>query len=337
MKQRLWLIAFLLLSISLRQGHSLGTPVAQVTVSVVDDRGTPVTGAVVLVSTFKKWIPGDNFGHDENRTEKRVADTNGLARISIPCLTGEISFYPQTPDGFYGSYGRDFWFTNKLNGRWQPWNPTAEVALLRILDPVPMYAKNVGWGAPFKIPASDSPVAYDLVEGDWVTPYGKGKTADFTFRFHAEPSRYVTNEYRSLSRLFDQSLTLDLSNSGDGIQAFYAKPFRGSYLRLPRTAPEAGYTNHWYWHIFTHSATQAVEGATRSDQNFIFRVRSVVESGQVVRAMYGKIHGDIEFSDKGELRFTYYLNPNTSSRSLEFDLNQNLFTNLPDLEQVREP
>jgi hypothetical protein len=61
-------------------------------------------------------------------------------------------------------------------------------------------------------------------------------------------------------------------------------------------------------------------------------------SGNVTSALYGKIYGDFS-QDIGNdaVRFTYYLNPEPNSRNMEFDPKQNLFKNLPPLEQVTAP
>ena len=42
------------------------------------------------------------------------------------------------------------------------------------------------------------------------------------------------------------------------------------------------------------------------------------EHGNIISAQYGKIYGDF-------LSFTYYLNPTSNDRSIEFDPDKNLF------------
>ena len=41
-----------------------------------------------------------------------------------------------------------------------------------------MYARN----ARIKIPVIGKAIGFDLIEGDWIQPYGKGKSADFLFQ-----------------------------------------------------------------------------------------------------------------------------------------------------------
>ena len=75
------------------------------------------------------------------------------------------------------------------------------------------------------------------------------------------------------------------------------------------------------------------------DANYFFRVRSKTDDkGNVTNALYGKIYGDFgENFGRGELNFIYYLNPKPNSRNMEFNPQQNLFTNLPPLERVTAP
>lgn len=75
----------------------------------------------------------------------------------------------------------------------------------------------------------------------------------------------------------------------------------------------------------------------------MFRVRTVLDDeGNIVSARYGKIYGPIEYGESdsgsgGKIRFTYYLNPTPNDRNVEFDPEQNLFTDLKISEEVRSP
>lgn len=307
---------------------------ARFIVHVQDETGTSIPSATVRAGFGTSMKAGTGWGTVQNLVSEET-DENGFAAFN-GTTDSFVDVDAQKP-GFYPTYGSSIRFTNTVRHKLQPWNPTIELMLLRVIDPVPMYAKHVEYTRALKGPSLPMPTAYDLMQGDWVAPCGKGQSTDVVFYIQSKPTQTATNIYGTSSILPDMTLTVTVPGDGNGLQVFYVKPYQGSHLRLPRTAPQQGYTNHWVRRFYRPGVNEPVQGDSRSDQNFIFRVRSVMESGQVVRAMYGKIHGDIEFSDKGELRFTYYLNPNTASRSLEFDLNQNLFTNLPDLEQVREP
>ena len=98
------------------------------------------------------------------------------------------------------------------------------------------------------------------------------------------------------------------------------------------------YASDW-WQLFAN--TDARSTLTWSNRlgnlgsvdiyNFYFRVRTKLdESGNVVSARYGKIYGDLA-------QFTYYFNPTPNDRNVEFDLKQNLMTNLKPNEGVSQP
>ncbi len=306
-----------------------GTPNAQVTIHVFSDAGSVATGIVIGASTFAKHIPGEGFGRDEYATVGGTTDTNGMVTLSVQSLTGAIAFGPQVPlIGFYWSRGDRIQFTNVVDGRWQPWNPTVELRLQRIVDPIPLYARKFGEGQPITIPAVSLPVGFDLVVADWLAPYGKGETADFIFKLESR----VTGD-----KDFDATLDVTFSNSGDGIQSAYAFPFKGSQLRLPRIAPADGYESNLVRRTYCKPG-ERIYRENREDQNYFFRVRTKMDdSGNTVSALYGKLHGEIGWWQNGVIRFTYYLNATPNDRNLEFDPKRNLFTNLKSTERVTEP
>jgi len=204
-----------------------------------------------------------------------------------------------------------------------PWNPTIELVLKKIVNPVPMYARRVN----VEVPATDKPLGFDLVQGDWVQPFGKGVQSDFLFKL---TRRFVDR------RDFDATLELTFSNAGDGIQSVYAPHTKSSdELRLPRTAPMAGYEERWFRQDSYPGRLQ-----TRKDQNYFFRVRSRKQGDKVEGGWYGKIHGEIRFDAVNFktpiLMFTYYLNPDGTT-NVEFDPKRNLSRDLKSLEEVRQP
>jgi hypothetical protein len=169
-------------------------------------------------------------------------------------------------------------------------------------------------------------VGFDLIEYDWVPPYGKGKHSDFIFHLK---SRFSGN------RDYDFTLTLQFNN-GNGIQPYTEDLNQGSIFKLPRFAPEDSYMNAL--EIYTrHIPGGQLDRTLDENKHYIFRVRAVVEDNRVTEALYGKILGDINVrpqkDGKAKVDFTYYLNPDRT-RNLEFDPSRNLFTDLTDLERV---
>jgi hypothetical protein len=294
-------------------------PEAKLSVRVLDEEGKPVQGAEV----------GMGFEGPAPKGKKSVGrsgltNSEGLFEASAP-TSGHVT-YGAIKDGYYRTVGKpmDFW-KHKLN-RWQPWNPTMEVVLKRIVNPVPMYARSLR----LHLPVDNRSAGYDLVEGDWVAPRGQGKVSDFVITLQ----RRIVGDND-----FDVVFVLAFSNRGDGILPIEASESSASELRLPRLAPENGYMAEWRIH-HTRSPNACRKDEEGRYEDFFFRVRTVQKDGRVERAMYGKLRGAFKLgqfvTQKPVGRFTYYLNPD-GTRNMEFDPNRNLFKDLKGLEEVRVP
>jgi hypothetical protein len=323
-------------------------PLAQITFHVTDDFGNAVTGAPVVMTTAVGWIPGPGEGSTELREASGLTDTNGVVVLDLPCKTGNIRSYSvlvedthfdnnkmQIGDAaYYRDMGGEFRFTNVVNGQWQPWNPTVEIQLKGVVNPIPMFARSFVNSRPrLQVPEFGKVVGFDLLKGDWVAPYGKGEIADLHVKLAV-----IDLGQRKIDRgpMFDATFSVTFANAGDGIQEFFSHPREGSALRSPHSAPATGYSNVLVKTSFEHETESHYE--KREDQNYFFRVRTRRDkAGNIIAALYGKVYGDIGYSSKGTLRFLYYLNPTPNDRNVEYDPTKNLFTNLSSLEEVREP
>ena len=291
-----------------------GADQAKITIKTVDDEGKPLAEMPVSASFYQAY------------SAKGESDTNGLFVLEGDAKMGEANYFAQK-EGYYRTEGR-YTFSpawSPQGGRFKPWNPVVTAVVRRVVNPVPMYVKKVET----KTPVLDEPVGFDLVQGDWVAPHGKGKVTDFAFEMK---KRYIgfTN--------FDASFDLTVTNVLDGLQETSLKVFESSQFRLLRNAPIVGYGTRAF-HIADSSTNYFKPD---KDQSFYFRVRTVTnETGQITSALYGKIRGYIGFDvtrvKTGQMHFTYYLNPTPNDRNLEFDPKRNLFTNLKSTEQVTAP
>jgi len=289
---------------------------AKVTIRVIDEKGQPIEGAKLKVRFSSNEYP-----------EKGVTDSGGICSITASSndgvILGEVS-----KAGFYESgFHKDF-IRRKL-GFWQPWNKEIRVVLRPIVNPVPMYVRNKYFAMPHEY---GKEFGFDLTVADWVAPYGGGSVADFIFK---------VDGYYNHTDDFNSTLTMTFSNPNDGIQLIKESTGGdfgvGSWYRLPRTAPEAGYqTQLVKWEL----AKPGVRNNFDKEANYIFQVRSQTDQdGNLTSALYGKIKGEItvsSFEDRIILKLHYYLNPD-GTRNLEFDPKQNLFRNLPRGEGTAEP
>lgn len=299
-------------------------PIARLTLRALDEAGAPIPGATVKMSFDE---PTPEWGGGKMVNVVGITDNGGQFSgegHSLDRVGGRIE-----KDGYYSSSPESFKFRDIVEGKWQPWNPTIEVILKRVKRPVAMYARS---RLSTELPVSDRPVGFDLQVSDWVTPYGKGQTNDIMFT--------LTKRVASFHD-FGAELLLSFPNNGDGIHETIDVSKGASRLRSPQEAPNAGYGPTLSF-LQGNSREHGEYGMKPQRSNYAFRVRTVLdERGHVVSALYGKIYDAIEYfpveSKTARLRFTYYLNPTPNDRGLEFDPEQNLFTNLKDLEKPTAP
>jgi hypothetical protein len=253
--------------------------------------------------------------------------TDGEGKATFSGQSNGHIAYGTENDGYYPSYySYDFKKAGALG--WEPWNPELKIVMRKLENPVPMYARHAGMKQEIRVPELNKDIGFDLVVCDWVAPFGEGKIADFVFNL--EKNFINTKDYWAV-------LNLKFSNNNDGIINVKENFKDGSVFKLPRFAPDYGYQNAIK---FSRSRSGTNRKKTYStEDNYIFRIRSKEVDGEIF-GLYGKIQGEIEIGSLRDLNpkinFKYFLNPD-GTKNLEFDSSQNLFKNLPMLEQVKVP
>ena len=301
----------------------LELPIARLTLRALDEQGLPISGALVKMS-FEEAIPQWGGG----RLVPVTGVTNSAGEFTGEGHSLDIKGGQIEKEGYYSSSPESFKFKTVANGKWQPWNPTLDVILKKVVRPVPMYAK-------FKFETElpvEGPVGFDLIAGDWVAPYGHGNTGDLIFKVAKRVSSFHD---------FGAELLVTFSNAGDGVQEMIDTSKGASRLRSAHEAPEKGYAPSLSL-LQGNSAERGEYGTKGDHKNYWIRMRTVLdERRQVVTALYGKIYDGIEYfpveSKTAKLRFTYYVNPTANDRGMEFDPKRNLFRNLSDLEKPTAP
>ena len=305
--------------------NQLELPEAKVTVRVIDEAGQAISGVNVLL-VFK-----DRLKYNDIPMSGQT-DGNGLFSGQGGCDAAIGSSLKK--DGFYYGDAAIPHFNDDKDGRWLPWNPTISTVLRKIENPVSMYARKVS----VEIPAAEEPCGFDLMESDWVAPYGRGKTADFIVT--------LTRRYSSWYD-FDVNATIAFSDRLDGLQEVaLPKEFASSRFKWPRLASEDGYHRSfaaryaWFPKNINKEPIRTFKADERG-QAYFFRVRTVEDNGRIVSALYGKIDGGIILEPREaklcKIIFLYYLNPTPLDRNMEFDPTKNLFPNLKDEERPRDP
>jgi hypothetical protein len=111
------------------------------TFHVADEFGKPLEGATVALSVFVRHEEGEGFGEDVHATTTAATDSHGIATLEGSTPYSVVGFGVRPLPGFYILDAREYSFKSAQNGRWQPWNPSVELILRPILNPVPMYAR----------------------------------------------------------------------------------------------------------------------------------------------------------------------------------------------------
>lgn len=300
----------------------------ETSVRVTDVEGQPISDAEVKVVYRQQVVTNYDTGEGL---------TSGNGEFSYEGKAFDrVSVYIQK-DGYYASmYRTSVYKANPGVGK-EFFNPKIEAVLKPIVNPIPMYARS---NFLKNIPAYDKPVGYDLMENDWVSPYGEGRTSDLIFELEGTYQEWANH---------DSTLTLTFSNEGDGIIAFEASEKNGSRLLSPHEAPEEGYTGIKEWR---RSITPLVGKPVRSyervedyDQNlnYIIRVRTVLdEHGNIKSALYGKIYGDVQFDPPWDrdsyLKFrAYYLNPTPNDKNIEYEVGKSLIEGINERDEPSLP
>jgi hypothetical protein len=295
-------------------------PDAHINLHVLDQDGNAVSDASVGVAgTVSPKLSSARL--QEVRTDPTGAvdvhvKSNGAVHINVQ-KPGYYRTEVTPAYDFEETHGNiDTAFTK---GRWQPDPLTLKVVIKQVVNPIPMYAQRVNRA----VPAQNEDLGFDMFVGDFVTPYGHGRTADMTFRL--EVSERAKKDY-------DYRLNVVFPNRLDGILPFDPSPhLKGSLLRSGYSAPDRGFLPGWSVTRVRRPGSAEQSNYDPEKHGYYIRIRTVTDNGgKILSANYGKIYGDF-------MNFTYYVNPTPNDRNVEFDPKRNLFTNLKADERVTEP
>ncbi|MEI7902568.1 MAG: hypothetical protein WCK89_20150 [bacterium] len=287
---------------------------ARVTYKVVDEKRVPGAGEAIRGGG---WIP-DGSASSEFRT---LSDTNGLATVElrtaydIGCTVTKTGYYDSE---FYYAFGSEKMIRA---GRWPQSGFTNQVVLKHIRNPIPMYIKSED----VRLPVEGTPIGYDLMKGDWVSPHGKGIVSDLVICVTGSFSK-VAAQFGGERLVYDLFMRVTFSNSGDGIQTnsvpMHNENYLGSRLVTDHEAPFEGYHDEYtYRRRLSLKPSENINASVRDTQIAYFRIRTRSDAkGKIESAMYGFMLRDFNALYKldGSIRvsFMYYLNPD-GTRNVE--------------------
>lgn len=284
---------------------------AKVHFQVVDTSGGAVSNAVATVVTRRDRIENMGHGGSPMRRVATTTDADGRASVAFPCYSGEFSgevsadrFYPEVQEDVRFRSARGSFFFARLLER----EKTLRFTLRRKIHPVPCLG--YGAGDRVRLPAKSGRFGFDLEKGDWISPHGKGKVADFWVRHdRTDDNKCSILEFDGA---FNGAYKLAQEPSTSFKSAYRADTNRVYAQKMPL----------WRWR-------RDAEGVHRfqfvSDREYlVIRSRSVVDAEGRLRAChYSKIYGGITASEVLQFK-TMVFNPRENDPNLEFDTKRNL-------------
>ena len=308
-------------------GEKFGFRYVAISARVVDEEGTPVSGASVSL-----WTEDISDRGVHERFEL-VSDADGYVTAKGRAQVG--IGYEADKEGYYQSRKRTMIAFAKLpKGERIPVNLT--IRLKRVLNPIPMHVqfvtvKNSGINWDFQNKCfmyTNTISGYDLVVGDYLPPLGNGRIADLSFHWELTNIQIPPGESCSPSCRYDTRFEIALTNCVDGImKGTYESTDEGesvSELRSDYSAPESGYErNVTYWTSHDNQGKRI----TNDDGTklYYFRIRTETNLvGNVTNALYGKIY----FHGSYRRQFQCYLNTTINDRNVESTRRKDL-NNIP--------
>ena len=307
---------------------------------VIDaDTQTPMSNVTVVAGFRHNTFSWDNPGKYDDVVGVSSPDGTVLFRGSTNCgkvictVTDCPGYYDARPIYLYGDKGECKGVAHNMIRLFVPekWIVTNDVRIMmrKVGSPIPLCAKRVKrWDENGLYPPGTNMIAYDLMQGDWLPPLGKGVYADLELvHRRIDKGEGHLYEWEKLEKIWRDEIELRFTGEGNGLVAFSSHP--SETLRV-RTAPEGGYRpNLLVW----AEMDKRLKRHTSEDPNrsYAFRIRTRRnERGEIVEAFYGKIYRNPRLLDGGGyplhgFDMIYYLNPTPLDRNLEWDRKNNGF------------
>ncbi len=258
--------------------------------AVVDDQGNAICGAKIVA----------HFTLNNHKGKDVVGKTDEKGMLAL-CgkSVGEV-VYSVEKDGYYKTRGR-IWLSGSVrkhgivkDGKWQPYGKMHDVLLKP--QKTPVATSGVYFGCSFNHPVQN--MGFDMKEADFITPYGKGVTADFFLNYHKKDGNGICE--------------ISFPNARDG--AYLGRIDIGCEFTTVYHAD----TNAVYKKEFAFNIGKSTVVIPK-DQYLVLRTRTKInEKGEMTDAYYSKIQGELCINNLGAV-IKFYRNPISNSTNLEFD------------------
>ena len=305
-------------------------PEVKIEAGVTDENGNAVSNATVTV-WFTRLRTNNPIDGQTGSSVLGSSDTFGV--FSSVGNTLHLCGVRVEKEGFYTSRIELDLDKNK-DGKWIPWHQIVNVVLRKHISPIAMYAKRLN---ELEIPATNSPVGFDLKQADWTPPYGNGMVRDLVFLLETScpcPSP-STNNWK---------VSIKFPGEGNGWQGLPPSAENPqSDLLFPRSAYADGYQQNEMIFAYKREGSEIMKTNSTMATNYFFQVRSEFDENKKLKnAYYGKIQGPIYIqktvkAKTAKIYFTYYLNPTSLDRNMEFDPEKNLMKRLEVMDRAIKP
>ena len=300
--------------------------------SVFDsDAGMPITNALV-VAGFRNALPNGGVEYEDKTMQ---TDASGTALVSGRSNMGVVKCMVKNLEGYYDTLPIAVQGVKEAGlARWavpSTWLVTNEVRLLtkRRIEPIPLCVKSVDyWHDEDIADVADGILRYDFVIGDWLPPIGNGRIADIEFvrSKHQDLGMGMSSD-GIVARAGRDELLMRFLGEDNGMLLHTVD---GSEALRVRSAPISGYEKEL---LLWKEKDRLLRNRSSDDESvcLIFRIRCNRNAkGEILSANYGKMHGMPVMNGGGRhpvrgVKFSYYLNPTSLDRNLEWDRKTNLF------------
>lgn len=307
---------------------------------VIDaDTKMPMSNVTVVAGFRHNTFSWDSPSTYNEKVGVSAADGTVLFRGKTNCgrvictVSDFRGYYDARPIYLYGDKGECKGVPISMIRLFVPekWVVTNDVRIVmrKVGRPIPLHAKRIErWEESGLYPAGTNTIAYDLMQGDWLPPLGKGVHADIELvhrRLDKGEGRLY--EWEKLEKIWRDEIEMRFTGEDNGLVGYASDP--SETLRI-RTAPEDGYRpNLLVW----AEMDKRLKHHSNEDPNrsYAFRIRTRRnERGEVVEAFYGKIYQNPRLLGGGGyplhgFEMVYYLNPTSLDRNLEWDRKNNGF------------
>ncbi len=271
---------------------------ASIVIEAVDEDGTPVAGADVEVYFYVL----------DRQPNKRTGKTDSNGRFTACAnATWDVRGFVRK-EGFHEGRGIHYLQENLsaksvAKGRWQPWNPTIRILMLRKGKSADFVRKSE-WR--IELPETEMPFGYDFDVGDFVVPYGKGIHPHIFFTLSKTESDPDGKEF------------LNISFPGTGSGLVVSRRNHGSSAELPRRAPDEGYCQST--NLFHHPPGPNRWRQINDDNNervFVFRTQETDPTTGINRTRNGFMNITGFHYSSRKISFWYGINKMPDDSNLE--------------------